>query len=545
MRCFLLLLPITLQEKLVLDLDARSASTATTDSYYCKTHSPLEQDTFITGFRAKDEVTASYIHHMIVTAVQKPIFDNILKEISSDYDGPSEASFNDVYSCKHIRNYDTKYSSHILYAWGNDAGPLVLPSDTAFKVPKGYSIIIEVHFLVAPPKDKSPGIEVSTIPSAPTYLAGVYLMVVGNFRIPPHTANYPVDIACQAPQDLTVFAARVHAHAWSKTATAYREDQARLKIGLDMIIKGNPHWAQEFYTRHQGPIEIKTGDKLYGRCVFNNDLDQEITVGSGGKDEMCNFYLLYRDRAEKFVPVDMCFEQATSRLKYKLPKNSYDLPPYPGYSGENFDSKNLPVKVPEYIKQISMSLIDEVKMTDDFLSGLDVKLVSSVALTPDSNFLFVFYRGNREWERTTFLDRPDGRRVWNGGDVIFDDTIILVDAKNGQEIYRFGAGMFRMPHGIYVDPWGDYLWITDVGYSNVRRLDLSKFWVRDGSTARILRNAGHQDQWDTIDDPNFCMPTDIYRVSKIKSFLANYFFITEKYSYCCCYIQWSKNGFYL
>jgi len=448
---------------------------------------------------------------MIVTAVEKPIFEDILKKLSPDYDGRSEASFNDVYSCKHLRNYDTNYANHILYAWGNDAGPLVLPSDTAFKVPKGYSIILEVHFLVPPPKEKSPGILVSTIPSVPAYLAGVYLMVIGNFQIPPHTGNYPVDIACQAPLDLSVFAARVHAHAWSKTATAYRENEN--SASLDMVIKGNPHWAQEFYTRHQGPIEIKTGDKLYGRCVFNNDLDQTITVGSGGKDEMCNFYLLYRDKAEKFAPVDMCFQHATNVLKYKLPKNSYDLPPYPGFSGERYDSKNLPVKVPEYIKQISMSLIDEVKMTDDFLSGLDINLVSSVALTPDSEFLFVFYRGERTWERNTFLDKPDGTRVWNGGDDIVDNTIILVDAKNGQEIYRFGAGMFRMPHGIYVDPWASYLWVTDVGYSNVRRLDLSKFWVRDGPTIRIRRDAGRQDHWETINDPNFCMPTDIAAAS--------------------------------
>ena len=145
--------------------------------------------------------------------------------MGSDFDS---VDFNDTYSCKHDIYHDPDKENFIMYAWAMDAKPLILPDDSAFKVKKGYSFQLEVHYLSAVSKiekqeEISPGLELEILSSnlKPEYLVGTWYVGAEEFKIPPFTANYPVDISAKVPRDLTIFAARVHAHQWSKTNTAY------------------------------------------------------------------------------------------------------------------------------------------------------------------------------------------------------------------------------------------------------------------------------------------------------------------------------------
>ena len=45
---------------------------------------------------------------------------------------------------------------------------------------------------------------------------------------------------------------------------------------------------------------IISGDILHARCEFVSHRDTTTHIGSTGKDEMCNFYMMYHMNATKF-----------------------------------------------------------------------------------------------------------------------------------------------------------------------------------------------------------------------------------------------------
>jgi DNA-binding beta-propeller fold protein YncE len=55
-------------------------------------------------------------------------------------------------------------------------------------------------------------------------------------------------------------------------------------------------------------------------------------------------------------------------------------------------------------------------------------------------------------------------------DVISNATITVIDPSTGELIGEYGRGLFYMPHGLSLDPEGNY-WITDVARHQVFKLD--------------------------------------------------------------------------
>ena len=45
----------------------------------------------------------------------------------------------------------------------------------------------------------------------------------------------------------------------------------------------------------QGPIRIQTGDFLTATCRYFNKGNDFVHEGAGRTDEMCNFYMMYRN----------------------------------------------------------------------------------------------------------------------------------------------------------------------------------------------------------------------------------------------------------
>ena len=213
-------------QKITLSQSPETSTRASPDSYFCTTYPPLEKDTYITEIAALPGVSVDYIHHIILNVHEKPLLNHV---IPIDPNQNSKSTyFNTPYNCKHTITFDSTKEHTTYYAWAMNANPLKLPSDSAFKVKKGYSFQLEVHYLSAVSKiegleEISPGLELEILSSnqKPEYLVGTWYVGAEEFKIPPFTANYPVDISAKVPRDLTIFAARVHAHQWSKTNTAY------------------------------------------------------------------------------------------------------------------------------------------------------------------------------------------------------------------------------------------------------------------------------------------------------------------------------------
>ena len=54
------------------------------------------------------------------------------------------------------------------------------------------------------------------------------------------------------------------------------------------------------YYLYTNMYSLNTGDKLHARCVYVNEHDTKVLIGSTASDEMCNFYLMYYQTASKF-----------------------------------------------------------------------------------------------------------------------------------------------------------------------------------------------------------------------------------------------------
>lgn len=62
-----------------------------------------------------------------------------------------------------------------------------------------------------------------------------------------------------------------------------------------------------FYPVEKNATNIREGDLIAARCTMYNYRDHLVRVGSTGKDEMCNFYLMYYVDGDKILDRKNCF----------------------------------------------------------------------------------------------------------------------------------------------------------------------------------------------------------------------------------------------
>ncbi|XP_072039016.1 peptidyl-glycine alpha-amidating monooxygenase B-like [Amphiura filiformis] len=223
--------------------------------------------------------------------------------------------------------------SSILFAWARDAPAPSIPEGVGFHVGGDSRInyvTLQIHYghkdAFADGEDDSSGIKLSMTYQQQPYLAGIYLMVSGEIRVPPHTHSVHTDMACEYNNEVPIypFAFRTHAHELGKVISGYLIKGDSRGTWFE-IAKGDPTWPQAFYPMQPG-IEIKRGDWLAARCTYSSERDSLTGVGPTGEDEMCNLYLMYYTDAEFGHSFDMCGQQARGDIESHFPSNS-DIPP--------------------------------------------------------------------------------------------------------------------------------------------------------------------------------------------------------------------------
>lgn len=185
----------------------------------------------------------------------------------------------------------------LIYAWAMDAPSLRLPEDVAFVLPPGDTVVVQVHynsvdkFKNGDVSDDS-GIKLLTTEKKQPKTAAVYLLGTGG-SIPKYSVTY-METACkvQLPPGVEMhpFAFRTHTHKHGRVVSGYRvRDGAWTEVG-----RGNPRRPQMFYDL-TGPktTSIRDGDWLAARCTMYNRHNSNVGIGATGKDEMCNFYMMF------------------------------------------------------------------------------------------------------------------------------------------------------------------------------------------------------------------------------------------------------------
>ena len=143
----------------------------------------------------------------------------------------------------------------------------------------------------------------------------------------------------------------------------------------------------------------------------------------------------------------------------------------------------------------------------------DIELGQAAGLGIDSrDVVYVFHRGERSWVTAPSLVARV-RALWAGlfaegpehetaretaRETIAQDTILALDPATGELLASFGAGRFRIPHGLTLDG-DDNIWVTDVGLHQVFKFS------RDGALLLTLGEAGRAGD----DRTHFDGPTDV------------------------------------
>ncbi|KAI6178085.1 Peptidylamidoglycolate lyase [Aphelenchoides besseyi] len=161
---------------------------------------------------------------------------------------------------------------------------------------------------------------------------------------------------------------------------------------------------------------------------------------------------------------------------------------------------------------------------EDFYVPTRIGAASGVAVN-NENKLVIFHRAGRTWDESSF--NPNTNVFNTSLDVIENATLTIIDPNSGKVIGERGHGMFYMPHGLSVDPEGNY-WVTDVARHQVIKLN------RD---FKPILELGEK-MVPGSDEKHFCKPTDVAVSKQGDIFVAD--------GYCNSRIvKFDRNGKYL
>nr|AAG44250.1 peptidylglycine alpha-amidating monooxygenase [Calliactis parasitica] len=503
------------------------------DAYLCTAVKLPSRSQYIVRFEPKSDPKIA--HHMLLFGCNQP--------------GSKES----IWDCG--SSSECNGDNNILFAWANGATAKNLPKGVGFKVGKTAKInyiVLQVHYkhkLRKDAKSDNSGFVLHSTPQRQPYLAGIFLLWSGDVDIPPEKTGVHSDIVCQYNQQTTMyaFAYRTHAHGLGRVITGYEVKHNNWTL----LGRGNPQEPQAFYPM-DGIHKISTGDKLAARCTYDSKghhLPGHVYIGSTGKDEMCNFYIMYyRDANEPEVADAACSDQTTHDYSLTFPVDSdaplktkssthkiHETPatksPDHKHSSKSHTVTKKPIqnnhkqistsplkheesnthmtkhKMPENPSQPSTSsvenhhhnsqLMDNYKIVKNWpkLDQDHLGQLTGVALDSKGHVL-LFHRGKRTWNINSFnenneflIDTP-----------IQEFTVLTLNANTGTVIGRWGKNMFYLPHGLTVDHH-DNIWLTDVGSHQV-----FKFPSNGGSKPLLVLGEKFV---PNSDESHFCKPTAV------------------------------------
>jgi hypothetical protein len=235
----------------------------------------------------------------------------------------------------------------IIHGWARNAPSMTLPDDVGFPIgrntPYKY-IIVNIHYLSSVVNDKS-GNQLIMSRKSRKYQAGVMLAGTSQIYLKPKTHSVRTPFSCRYNgPSISIFAARVHAHQWARVNSLYRVRDG----AITQIVKGDPQWPQSFYPLPT-PIEIQNDDYLIGQCVYDNDDENLVRVGSTHKDEMCNVYAMYSFEPVKTAsgkqktgaaPIHSCWDNEFNSLINLIPHDSEVPPRKPSDIGDTSNGRD-------------------------------------------------------------------------------------------------------------------------------------------------------------------------------------------------------------
>ncbi|XP_048875332.1 peptidyl-glycine alpha-amidating monooxygenase isoform X3 [Brienomyrus brachyistius] len=461
---------------------------AVSEAYLCvAVQVPRERESYIVDFvpHASMDIT----HHMLLYGCSTPSSTDSYWDCGTEL-GPCVQD------------------SKIIYAWARNAPPTRLPKDVGFKVGGDTTIthfVLQMHYGdVSAFRDghrDCSGVTLKMTSKPQPFIAGVYLMMSTNTKIPPGKKVTNADIACPyRSYPMYPFAFRTHTHRLGKVVSGYRVRDGKWTL----IGRQSPQLPQAFYPAANA-VEVLYGDTLAARCVFTGEGKTTVTtIGGTSEDEMCNFYIMYYMDSKHAVPYMNCIDDEENDLFRNIPKEAnIPVPVSPemmmamqahGHHTDFHDGANLQEREEE-------AGLDQGYHLEEMVDWPEVQLqlgqVSGLAVDSSDN-LVIFHRGDHRWGVNSF----DNQRIYQQRSLgpIQQSTILVVDPVKGKVLKASGRNMFYLPHGITTDKNDNY-WVTDVALHQVFKL---------GPDGRDKPLVVLGQAFEPGDDKNhFCQPTDV------------------------------------
>jgi hypothetical protein len=163
-----------------------------------------------------------------------------------------------------------------------------IPQGTTFRVPKGFALMANAHYLNATSQtvEGTGYLDLKLAPADPTKkIVTLFVNVGQNIAVPPHqTAT--LDNSCVIQQDMEIFVMGNHLHEYG---TSIYTEVIRKDGSTEMVVN-DPTWSKEmtfnpqFVTwKPENPLKLGVGDTVRTHCEWSNTTTEEI----GFPTEMC------------------------------------------------------------------------------------------------------------------------------------------------------------------------------------------------------------------------------------------------------------------
>lgn len=323
------------------------------DAYLCHTFK-LEDDKpfYITEFRPNS--TKEIAHHILLYGCLTP--------------GMEEETWNcgEMHKDSNPETDQYKYGpvcsgekQSIIYAWAMDAPKLVLPEDVAFKVGGNTAfkyIVMQVHYanvekFKGGATDNSGIILVGQYKSV-SHTAGVYLTATGGMIEKKSTESFDAACLMRENVEFVPFAYRTHTHKLGVVNSGYviksnpkNGEQKWIEIG-----RRSPQLPQMFFPVSNN-VTVRPGDVIASRCSMNNYQDIDVSIGSTGDDEMCNFYIMYYVKGDTTLEDHTCFTPGPPFWHFNN---------FRSRRGEKLQLDKIPEDISE-VPEVQLKELDEIK----------------------------------------------------------------------------------------------------------------------------------------------------------------------------------------
>jgi hypothetical protein len=188
----------------------------------------------------------------------------------------------------------------VLGGWAPGGGPEVLDKELAIRIPKGSSLVIQLHYHPSGKPESDLSSLGLTFGERSRRIVSQLLLLNCNIDIPAGAAHYVVTSGITIPQDVKVLAIAPHAHYLARNIQV----TARLPDGTAQSLIRIKEWDFNWQTEYlyQEPVSLPKGTRVEFEFTFDNSEKNprnsshppvRVRCGEKTTDEMALVYLQF------------------------------------------------------------------------------------------------------------------------------------------------------------------------------------------------------------------------------------------------------------